>query len=93
MKDKDYKRHVAYEVLVFLGLLAIFLYMTRLWPILLLVILGIFIAAIRLLFLTNRHSPHCFGVPVVLKTQMSAKPGLVTILTLNSTGSFVSVSR
>lgn len=55
MKDKDYKRHVAYEVLVFLGLLAIFLYMTRLWPILLLVILGIFIAAIRLLFLANRR--------------------------------------
>ena len=53
MSNKDFKRHIAYEVLVFLGLLALLTYITRLWPILLLVILGIFIATLRLLFLSN----------------------------------------
>ena len=52
MKDKEFKRHIAYEALVLLGLLALLLYITRLWPILLLVILGIFIATLRLLFLS-----------------------------------------
>ena len=54
MKDRDTKRHYAYEALVIMGLLALLLYITRLWPILLLVILGIFIAALRLLFLSSR---------------------------------------
>lgn len=39
MKDKEYKRHMAYEALVLLGLLALLTYITRLWPILLLIIL------------------------------------------------------
>ena len=52
MKDKEFKRHMAYEALVIMGLLALLLYITRLWPILLLVILGIFIATLRLLFLS-----------------------------------------
>jgi len=54
MNDKNFKRHVAYEVLVILGLLALLTYITRLWPILLLVILGIFIATLRLLFLSSK---------------------------------------
>lgn len=54
MKDRNRNRHMAYEALVILGLLALLLYMTRLWPILLLVILGIFIAALRLLFLASQ---------------------------------------
>lgn len=53
MKDKDFKRRIAYEVLVILGVLALLLFVCRLWPILLLVILGIFVAAIRLLFLSQ----------------------------------------
>lgn len=52
MKDKEFKRHMAYETLVLLGMLALLLFITRLWPILLLVILGIFIATLRLLFLS-----------------------------------------
>ena len=52
MKDKEFKRHMAYEVLVLLGMMALLLFITRLWPVLLLVILGIFIAALRLLFLS-----------------------------------------
>ena len=54
MNDKNFKRHMAYEALVILGLLALLTYMTRLWPILLLVILGIFIATLRLLFLSSK---------------------------------------
>lgn len=41
-----------------LGLLALLTFICRLWPILLLIILGIFVAAIRLLFLSgNRVDP------------------------------------
>ena len=54
MNDKNRQRHIAYEVLVILGQLALLTYITRLWPILLLVILGIFIAALRLLFLSSQ---------------------------------------
>lgn len=48
--DKEKKRRIAYEVMIFLGVFALFLFITRLWPILLLVIIGIFICALRLLF-------------------------------------------
>ena len=48
MKDKNFKRHMAYEALVLMGLLALLTFITRLWPILLLIILGIFVAALRL---------------------------------------------
>ena len=54
MNDRNRNRHMAYEALVILGLLALLLYITRLWPILLLVILGIFIATLRLLFLASQ---------------------------------------
>ena len=55
MNNKDRKRQVAYEVLMILGLLALLTFICRLWPILLLIILGIFVAAIRLLFLSGNH--------------------------------------
>ena len=45
---------MAYEALVLLLLLALLLFITKLWPILLLVILGIFIGALRLLFLSSQ---------------------------------------
>lgn len=54
MNKKEFKRHLAYEALVILGVLALLLFICRLWPILLLVILGIFIAALRLLFLSAK---------------------------------------
>lgn len=54
MRDREKKRHYAYEALQILLLLALLLFITRLWPILLLVILGIFVAALRLLFLSSR---------------------------------------
>lgn len=54
MNNKDQKRHIAYETLVILGQLALLTFICRLWPILLLIILGIFAAAIRLLFLSSQ---------------------------------------
>ena len=58
MNNKDRKRQIAYEALMILGLLALLTFICRLWPILLLIILGIFAAAIRLLFLSdNRVDP------------------------------------
>ena len=54
MTNKDWKRHMAYEALVILGLLALLTFICRLWPILLLIILGIFIATLRLLFLASK---------------------------------------
>ena len=57
MNQKEYKRRMAYEALILLLLFALLLFITRLWPILLLVILGIFIATLRLLFLSSRNVP------------------------------------
>lgn len=57
MNDRERKRHYAHEALVILGLLALLMYITRIWPILLLVILGIFVAALRLLFLSSTKVP------------------------------------
>ena len=54
MNDKNRQRHMAYEALVILAQLALLTYITRLWPILLLIILGIFIATLHLLFLSTK---------------------------------------
>lgn len=54
MTKKEKQRRIAHEVLIILGMLALLTFICRLWPILLLLILGIFIAAIRLLFLSSR---------------------------------------
>ena len=54
MNDKNQQRHIAYEAMIILGQLALLTFITRLWPILLLVILGIFVAALRLLFLSSK---------------------------------------
>jgi len=78
MNDKKRQRHIAYEVLVILGQLALLTYITRLWPILLLVILGIFVAALRLLFLSSQkvepgRFPH-FRLPVSLQPKRICNP-------------------
>lgn len=68
MKDKNYKRHFAYEALVILGLFALLTYILRLWPILLLVILGIIINVIWLLVLC------CKKVEPVVPIQLASPP-------------------
>ena len=53
MTKKEWQRRMAYEALVILGVLALLLFVCRLWPILLLAMLGIIIATLRLLFLSS----------------------------------------
>lgn len=53
MTKKEWQRHMAYEALVILVMLALLLFVCRMWPILLLVILGIFAAVLRLVFLSS----------------------------------------
>lgn len=65
MNKKDQKRHMAYEVLVLLGMLALLTFICRLWPILLLIILGIFAAMIRLLFLSSRKIEVIVPLPLL----------------------------
>lgn len=69
MQNKEFKRHIAYEVLTILGTLALLLFVCRLWPILLLVILGIFIAALRLLFLSVKKVEEIPPLPPVVRAE------------------------
>ena len=69
MNKKDQKRHMAYEALVLLGMLALLTFICRLWPILLLIILGIFAAVIRLLFLSSRKIEVIVPEPVKETTE------------------------
>ena len=52
---KDWKRHIAYEVLVILVMLTVLMFLCRLWPIIFLLIIGIFITALRLLFFSPKR--------------------------------------
>ncbi len=54
MRDKDFKRHMAYEAMIILGMLALLTFICRLWPLLLLAMLGVLMAAVRLLFLSSK---------------------------------------
>ena len=54
--NKNIKRRVAYEVLIILGVLVLLCSITRLWPLLFLVIPGILIAAFKLLFLSAKKN-------------------------------------
>lgn len=55
MNNKDRRRKIVSEGIRILGILALLTFICRLWPILLLIILGIFIAALRLLFLSTKN--------------------------------------
>lgn len=65
MNQKEFKRRMAYEALILLGMLALLTFICRLWPLLLLIILGIFIAAIRLLFLSSKKVEVIESMPQV----------------------------
>ena len=65
MNNKETQRRIAYEVLVILLMLGLLMFVCRLWPILLLVILGIFVAAIRLLFLSSRKGSVVEPLPMI----------------------------
>lgn len=54
LAEKNRKKHFAYEVLVWLALTAVVMYIFRLWPIVLLVIFAMFIMSIHLLILSSK---------------------------------------
>lgn len=54
MKNKEFQRRLTYDVLILLGMFTLVMFMCRLWPIILLCILGAFGAMIRLLFLSRK---------------------------------------
>ena len=92
MNQKEYKRRMAYEALILLLLFALLLFITRLWPILLLVILGIFIATLRLLFLSSRNVPPT-QPPVLLpprKTDIKAQTAYCALIEDINAGIFQS---
>ena len=72
MRDKEKQRHYAYEALQIMMLLALLTFITRIWPILLLVILGIFIAVIRLLFLSSKKVEPAVPVLALPKPQIQS---------------------
>lgn len=53
MKNKEWKKHIAFEALVILTMILVLTFICRLWPLILLAIVGIIIAALRLLFLSS----------------------------------------
>lgn len=48
--DKSKKRRIAYEVMILLGVLLVLCYITRVWPLILLILLGLITVALGLLF-------------------------------------------
>lgn len=54
--NKDFVRRMTHEALIILGVLALFTFMFRLWPLLILVIFCILLGAVRLMFLKAKAS-------------------------------------
>lgn len=55
MMSTECRRRIAYEVLVILGIIALFLYVFRIWPVLFIVGFAVFAAALWLLALSHRE--------------------------------------
>lgn len=66
----DRKNHIIYDVFVTLGMLALLMFICRLWPILLLIILGIFVAALRLLFRSSKRIDTTERLPVSKESEI-----------------------
>lgn len=63
MKNKEFQRRLTYDTLVLLGVFTLILFLCRIWPLILLCILGIFVAMIRLLFLSRKEVAMIQAVP------------------------------
>ena len=70
MNNQERKANLAYGALITLLALALLCFNTRHWPILLLVILGVFIAALRLLFVSAKQNPQ----PETVQPPRAAEP-------------------
>lgn len=73
MNSKEKKRHYIYEALTFLVVLAVLTFVCRLWPLLLLIILGIFIATIRLVFLSSKNIEIIEPLPMIESSRNNPK--------------------
>lgn len=65
-RRNETKRQLAHEVLLLLGSLVLLTFICRLWPILLLMILGIFIATLRLLYESLKPEKTVTPLPLLL---------------------------
>lgn len=63
--DKSKKRHLAYEALMLLGVIILLCFITRLWPILLLALVGAIVAGILLVFASLRK-PEVINMPPMM---------------------------
>lgn len=73
---------LAYDSLILLIILALINYMTRLWPLLLLTILGIFIVTIRLAFLSVKKDNKFTEPPISLSPPETEKTLLLKVFSL-----------
>ncbi|MEY8389820.1 hypothetical protein D3Z47_02130 [Lachnospiraceae bacterium] len=80
MDNKEKQARFVYEALMIMGVLALLCFICRLWPVLLLVILGVLIVAVRMVFLTAKKVetvepmpvPQFQQVPVPTETDVKA---------------------
>lgn len=74
MNNQERKANLAYGALITLLALALLCFITRLWPILLLVILGVFVAALRLLFVSAKPAARQETQPEPVQPPRAAEP-------------------
>ena len=82
---KDWKRHIAYEVLVILVMLTVLMFLCR-SAIIFLLIIGIFITALRLLFLSPKRVEvvEPLPLPALPETEKSLRKRMLEILLILS---------
>lgn len=83
--DKSAKRHIAYEILTLIGCVILLCFITRLWPLLLLAILGVIVVALRFLYQSLQKpevviAPPLLPPPPVPKTETDLRRLAFTIL-------------
>ena len=80
MDNREKQARFVHEALVIMGVLALLCFVCRLWPILLLVILGVLVAAVRMVFLAAKKvetvepmpAPQPQPIPVPTETDVKA---------------------
>ena len=65
MNNKEKQTRFVHEALIIMGVLVLLCFICRLWPILLLAILGVLIAAIRMVFLSAKKVEAVEPMPMV----------------------------
>ncbi len=68
---RERKRNTAYNVLILLGVIALLCYITRVWPILLLALIGAIVAAVRLVY---RYAEPDYTTVIIAAPPSPAQP-------------------